>query len=177
MWNSKLPAGDLRAQGLQLEQSLKQNIEHGSNTPAQLYLRLLALAYVAQRGGQPQMARKWLEDHHDDMAQSGNPMVVKLLSVVHARNLLELGQAQQALDHLSAQLDGAELYQARVVMRDAYRVLGQGDDVATEQAWLRDQAGRAWAEVIGSQQLQPLNVLDLAAARRSEAPAVQPGQI
>lgn len=175
--NSKLPVGDLRAQGQQLEQSLKQNIEHGSNTPAQLYLRLLALAYVAQRGGQPQMARKWLEDHHDDMAQSGNPMVVKLLSVVHARNLLELGQAQQALDHLSAQLDGAELYQARVVMRDAYRVLGQDDDVATEQAWLRDQAGRAWAEVIGSQQLQPLNVLDLAAARRSEAPAVQPGQI
>ena len=173
--SSKLPVGDLRAQGQLIEQSLKKNIDQGSNTPAQLYLRLLALAYVAQRGGQPQLARKWLEDHHDEMAQSGNPMVIKLLSVVHARNLLELGQAQQALDHLSAQLDGAELYQARVVMRDAYRVLGRNDDVATEQAWLRDQAGRAWAEVIGSQQLQPLNVMDLAAARRSELEAMQPG--
>lgn len=163
---ARLPAATLQQHAAAIEHSLKLNIEQGANTPVHLYLRLLGLTYLAQRGGQSALAEQWLQRHHEAIAQNGNPMLVKLLSVVQARLLLQQGHPQQALDHLSAQLDGAELYQARVVMRDAYRALGQDAQVAVQQQWLLDQAGRAWAEVIGSQQLQPLNVLDLAQARR-----------
>lgn len=165
-----LSGRDLQQLATRIEHNLQADARQGPVPPAPHYLSLLAVAYLGLRGGQPQLAERILERHQAGMAQNGHPAVVKLLSVVHARRLLEQGRAQQALDHLSSQLDGAELYQARVVMRDAYRALGQDDGVPTQQAWLRDQAGRAWAEVIGGQQLQPLNVLDLAAARERAAP-------
>ena len=130
-----------------------------------LYLRLLVLAYVAQRGGEQAIADSLIRRHANQMMELGNPVTIKLLGVVLARQQLDQGKPEAVIERLRTQLDGTELYQARVVLRDAYRAMG---DVAAEQQqqrWLLNNAGRAWAEMVIAQQLQPLNILDLKASQ------------
>lgn len=159
---------DIKAQ---IEEALGKHLsgENGLGSSHDLDQRLLALAYIAQRSGQTAFARPILARHQERISQIGNPMLIKMLALVQAREMLDLGQPERALEHLAAQLDGTELYQAHVVMRDAYRALGQEDQAVVQQDWLRNQAGRAWAETIGNSQLQPLNALDLRAVRTMAA--------
>lgn len=156
---------------VQIEEALGKHLsgENGLGSSHDLDQRLLALAYIAQRSGQPAFARPILARHQERISQIGNPMLIKMLTLVQAREMLDLGQPERALEHLAAQLDGTELYQAHVVMRDAYQALGQEDHVVAQQEWLRNQAGRAWAETIGNNQLQPLNALDLRVVRTMAA--------
>lgn len=161
--DGQLPSKRLQEIAQRIEAALQQHVsgQVALGSSHDLDQRLLALAYIAQRAGQSALATALLSRHQERISQVGNPMLIKMLTLVQARAMLDQGQPGRALEHLAAQLDGTELYQTHVVMRDAYRALGQEQLVAAEQKWLREQAGRAWAETIGSQQLQPLNALDL----------------
>ena len=130
-----------------------------------LHQRLLSLAYVAQRGSHPGIADRILQRHATQMMEIGNPVTVKLLGVVLARQQLDQGHPENVAGRLRVQLDGTELYQARVVLRDAYRAMGNKQAADEQNRWLVANGGRAWAEVVIAQQLQPINVLDLMASQ------------
>ncbi len=166
-----LPEAPLRELGQRVEQAIAQAHAQGDAGVNDLYLRLLALSLVAQNGQQSDLAAGWLGRHQQRMAELGNPLVIKLLSVVQARQLIDIGQVQKAADRLAAQLDGTELYQTRVVLRDAYRLLDRQEDRVRQEEWLVRNAGRAWAEVIASQALQPLNIYALRPLQQGTAPA------
>lgn len=161
----QLDAASLQALANRLEALVAEELDNEQLGVNDLYLRLLVLAYVAQRGGEQAIADSLIRRHANQMMELGNPVTIKLLGVVLARQQLDQGKPEAVIERLRTQLDGTELYQARVVLRDAYRAMG---DVAAEQQqqrWLLNNAGRAWAEMVIAQQLQPINILDLKASQ------------
>jgi hypothetical protein len=118
------------------------------------------LIYVAQRAGHVDLAGSWLRRFEGDSANSQNQLVAKMTLVVRANQLRLEGKSEEAGELLRPQLDGSELVQAHVVMREIERAKGSEVGVGEHERWLRANRGRALAEVAASQVMQTLNVAE-----------------
>ena len=121
--------------------------------------RMAALSYIAQRSGETALARRWMDWLEPQVAGSGNPMAEKMLAIARANQLRLEGKVEEGIARLTPQLDGSELVQARLVMRDLYRDGMRADEAAAQDAWLHARRGRAWAEPALAQLLLPLNAM------------------
>ncbi|MBN6150608.1 putative peptide modification system cyclase [Xanthomonas sp. AmX2] len=93
-------------------------------------------------------------------ADSGDATAHRMAIVVQANQLLSEGHPDQAVALLKPELDGQELFQARVVMRDALARMGDASAALEQDKAIAGARGLAYAEVAGSFIFQPLNVAD-----------------
>lgn len=119
--------------------------------------RYAVLAYLAQRSGQPALAGRCLEWLVPEAQRLRNRQLDKIVALVRANQLRLEGRPVEGVELLKPHLDGTELVQARVVMRELAPAAGE------HGRWLREHRGQALGEVIAEQVLQPLNVVDVAA--------------
>ena len=122
--------------------------------------RMLSLAYLAQRQGDTARADGLLRDHAGLIAAQTNPVVVKWNAIVLAMQQVGRSQPAKAEALLRPILDGSEPLQARVVLRDVQRRLGNVEAFNAQNEWLFAHRGRAIAELAPLQLMQPLNVHD-----------------
>jgi len=123
-------------------------------------LRLLSLAYLAQRQGDTARADVLLRDHAALIAAQSSPLIAKWNAIVMAMQQLGRNEPAKAEALLRPILDGSEPVQARVVLRDAQRRLGNAEGFNAQNEWLFANRGRAIAELAPIQLMQPLNVHD-----------------
>lgn len=123
-------------------------------------LRLLSLIYLAQRQGDHALADRLLAEYGAQVVQQKNPVIGKWRTVVLAMQEIGRGAPQQAVALLQPMMDGSEPVQAHVALREAYRLLGDGEQFQKQNEWLFENRGRAIAEVANTQLMQPLNVHD-----------------
>ena len=123
-------------------------------------LRLLSLAYLAQRQGDVARADALLRDHAALIDAQKSPVIGKWHATVLAMQQLGRNNPAQAEALLRPILDGTEPVQARVVLRDAQRRLGNAEAFNAQNEWLFASRGRAIAELAPMQLMQPLNVHD-----------------
>ncbi|MFC3552403.1 putative peptide modification system cyclase [Lysobacter cavernae] len=126
----------------------------------------LSAAYLAQRGGDATLGQQAIRDFAPLVAGLGDPNTSSLYVIVQAGQARLAKQPQAAIDLLKAELDGSELFQLHVALRDAYAAAGQGDEVARQADWLQSHRGLAYIEAAGSQVLQAMNVSDTALRSR-----------
>ncbi len=123
-------------------------------------LRLLSLAYLAQRQGDFARADALLRAHAALIKAQKSPVVGKWHAVVLAMQQLGRNQPAQAESLLRPLLDGTEPVQARVVLRDVQRRLGNAESFHEQNEWLFAHRGQAIAEPAAMQLMQPLSVHD-----------------
>ncbi|WP_367344779.1 putative peptide modification system cyclase [Stenotrophomonas bentonitica] len=123
-------------------------------------LRMLSLAYLAQRQGDFARADALLRQHGALLAAQKSPLIAKWHAVVLAMQLLGRDQPAQADALLRPILDGTEPVQARVVLREAQRRLGNAEEFQKQNEWLFNHRGQAFAELAPMQLMQPLSVRD-----------------
>ena len=122
--------------------------------------RMLMLVYLAQRQGNTALADALLRDHDALAAQLKNPVVSKWRTIVLAMQQIGRNQPARAEALLLPLMDGTEPVQARVVLREAQRRLGNAESFQKQNEWLFAHRGRAFAEVAVMQLMQPLSVHD-----------------
>ena len=127
--------------------------------------RYATLLYVAQRDGHASLAADGLEWLEPEAVQMDNRLVDKMVATVRANQLRLEGRIEDGIDLLRPQLDGSELLQSRVVMRDLEHARGARAEDGHRQ-WLRSRRGQAYTEVAVAQLLQSLNVFDVASETR-----------
>jgi len=155
----------------EFEQSIDRMIERAINPEGGehgdwLYMAA-ASAYLAQRAGMPSVARSRLPRLQTISDKLEDPRASQMVELVAANQERMDGNLTSAIQALRALVDGGELYQVHVVLRDALTAAGEHDAAAVEQRWIAAQRGRAYAENAGSYLLQALNVADSRAAQRS----------
>jgi len=123
-------------------------------------LRLLSLAYLAQRQDDVARADALLRDHAALIDAQKSPVIKKWHVTVLAMQQLGRNNPARAEALLRPILDGTEPVQARVVLRDAERRLGNAEAFHAQNEWLFAHRGRAIAEIAPIQLMQPLNVHD-----------------
>lgn len=123
-------------------------------------LRLLSLIYLAQRQGDHALANRLLAEYDAQVVKQKNPVIGKWRTVVLAMQEIGKDAPQKAVALLRPLMDGSEPVQAHVTLREAYRLLGDGEQLQQQNEWLFENRGRAIAEVANTQLMQPLNVHD-----------------
>lgn len=124
-------------------------------------LQWLALVHLAQRQGQFELARRWLDDQQSLLRGLRSPVADRWLRIVSAMDELQMQRPEAARTLIEPMLDGNEPVQAHVVLLLALRAQGDEAAVRRQQAWLAQHRGRAIAEVTALQVWQPLNVYDV----------------
>ncbi|MEI2457063.1 putative peptide modification system cyclase [Lysobacter firmicutimachus] len=148
---------------------LNDAVKPGSADQDDLSAIALAAVRLAQRQGERGVAERLLPRVAGLVDVSGNGQSRKLLRIAYAEQARLGGDPQRAVRELRALLDGSEPFQARVALRDALLAAGRAEEAASENRWIADHRGRAYAEPIGGQVYLAMNVADAARARR-EAP-------
>jgi putative peptide modification system cyclase len=133
--------------------------------------RLATLIYVAQRNGNVQLAADWLDWLSPRAEELDNPLVAKMLAVASANQMRLEGRLQEGIAILAPQLDGSELLQARVVMRDLSIASDSPEQAGLQDEWLKAQRGRALSEAALAQVLQPLNLVATSGTEPSDSVA------
>ncbi|MBT2767696.1 putative peptide modification system cyclase [Stenotrophomonas sp. ISL-67] len=123
-------------------------------------LRMLSLAYLAQRQGDLARADALLREQGPLIAAQKSPVIDKWHTVVLAMQQLGRNQPAKAEALLRPILDGTEPVQARVVLRDAQRRLDNVEGFQNQNEWLFDHRGQAFTEPAAMQLMQPLSVRD-----------------
>ena len=161
-----VPLDELRSLGDQFRKALDDE-----SMPArhEELFRFAVLTYVAQRDGHEAFAASCLQWLEPEVGKLDNRLLDGMLTVVRANQMRIAGKVQDGIDLLRPQLDGSELLQARVVMRDLERAAGNVAAVAEQEGWLRAHRGQALGEVAVAQRLQPLNVSDVSSAAAHSA--------
>lgn len=126
-----------------------------------------ASAYLAQRAGVGGIVAPRLARLQAMSAALGDPRALQMVALLAANEARLQGRTEASLRELRALVDGGELFQVHVALRDALIAGGQQDAAAIEQRWLAGQRGRAYAENAGSYLLQALNVHDSRTAQRT----------
>jgi putative peptide modification system cyclase len=129
----------------------------------------LAVAYMAQRSGHAGVVSSTLPNLAERVHAMGDPRAEQMLVIVEAGQLRLAGNADKAIPQLQALIDGHELYQAHVALRDALIAAGRNHDALREDQWLTTHRGRAYAEAAGGYSLQSLNVADTTLSRLNAA--------
>ncbi|WP_102947170.1 putative peptide modification system cyclase [Stenotrophomonas sp. VV52] len=124
-------------------------------------LRLLSLVYLAQRQGDHALADRLLAEYDPLLVKQKSPVIGKWRTVVQAMQKMGQGTPAQGVALLKPLMDGNEPVQARVVLREAYRQLGDVPEFHKQNEWLFENRGRAIAEVANTQLMQALNVHDM----------------
>jgi hypothetical protein len=129
----------------------------------------LAVAYMAQRSGHAGAVSSMLPNLAERVHAMGDPRAEEMLVIVEAGQLRLAGNADKAIPQLQELIDGHELYQAHVALRDALIAAGRNREALREDQWLATHRGRAYAEVAGGYSLQSLNVADTTLSRLNAA--------
>jgi putative peptide modification system cyclase len=129
-----------------------------------LYMAL-ALAYSAQRNGNRDVARRFMPRLTKLSADIGDPRLLQMIEIVGATAAHLEGKPQEAVERLRRLVDGSELFQAHVALRDALSATGRHEDALREDRWIARRRGLAYVEPVGGQVLQALNVADTTLAR------------
>ena len=124
-------------------------------------LQWLALVHLAQRQGQFELAKRWLDEQRPLLRSLRSPVADRWLRIVSAVDELQMQRPEAARALIEPMLDGSEPVQAHVVLLLALRAQGNEAAVRREQAWLSQHRGQAIAEVTALQVWQPLNVYDV----------------
>lgn len=147
------------ARGAQLIDAALADIEprQGSDLGTRQFMAL-GLIYLMQRGGmdvtrQIQSARKMIDEKADIRPR-------QLLDIIEATTMIHAGQGEKAVLRLSRWIDGTEMFQLHVALRDAYQASGKSDASSAEEQWLESNRGRAYIEDAGNFILQAQNVRD-----------------
>jgi putative peptide modification system cyclase len=124
----------------------------------------LAAAYVAQRCGDTTVARDALPQLEKLVEETKDATSRQMLQVVKAGQLRLAGKPGAAAAMLNPLIDGRELFQVRVALRDALAAAGLVDEVKAENERIASSRGKAYIENAGDQVLQAVNVADTRAA-------------
>jgi len=121
--------------------------------------------YLAQRAGNPAVAKKVLAALQPTEGTYAGTVVEKMLAVVRAGDLRLAGRPADAVRLLSERIDGTELFQARVALRDALVDAGDHEQALVHSEWLSTHRGLAYVESNAAQVAQSINVMDTRLAR------------
>ncbi|WP_445098093.1 putative peptide modification system cyclase [Lysobacter sp. F60174L2] len=120
----------------------------------------LASLYLAQRHGDHAVVEQALPKIAPMARTVDSSRLRQLLMIVEAGQLRLQGHAGAAASKLQAMVDGGELFQVHVALRDALRADGRLDQALAEDRWIGARRGLAYVEPAGAQALQLLNVAD-----------------
>lgn len=152
-----------------VEGFLKSALAQSPSTYQQQF-RVLFAAYLAARGGDPDLAQSAVQHvaATNDAAQA--PYVVALRGIVQAQLQLAAGKPQAAISMLKSQLNGREYYFSHQVLMEACVAAGDHAGALSEARWMAAHRGRAFAEQFGQDLLAPFNVVqsDLALLQIAE---------
>jgi putative peptide modification system cyclase len=121
---------------------------------------LLAAIYLAQRGGQADIARETMSRIAPGITALDNPDLNRMMLVLQATQQRLDGHSEEAIRILEKDLDGHELVQTHVALLQAYQAAGRDRDAIRQADWLIANRGRGYVEFNLEQALQPLNVAD-----------------
>jgi putative peptide modification system cyclase len=118
----------------------------------------LTTSLMAQRLGKGDIAEGLLREvERAPLIKS--PELAELAAVVKA-NATSVGRPEQASEQLSALLSGHALFQTHQALFKACLAAGRAQCVEDQTAWLKSSRGQAYAELVGYQAIQALNVAD-----------------
>lgn len=137
----------------------------------QVYFALGA-AYVSQRQGDSALAAEVVRRAAPLVADIAEPMARQLLQVVEAGQSRLGGNPAAAIERLRPLINGRELFQVRVALRDALVAAGRDEESLEHSRWIAAHRGQAYIEGAGDQALQALNVADTRLARLEAAEAL-----
>ncbi|HET7370280.1 MAG TPA: putative peptide modification system cyclase [Gammaproteobacteria bacterium] len=142
------------------ERSLERAADPEKRDRAQHVYFALAAAYLDQRQGNFDLAKDVIAQADPLVREVAEPMSRQLLEVVKAGQLRLTGNPNAAVHALRRQVDGHELFQVHVALRDALEAAGNYEDALLQDEWLAEHRGLAYIEGAGDQALQALNVAD-----------------
>jgi putative peptide modification system cyclase len=129
----------------------------------------VASVYLAQRSGDLKIFPRTREPLIQLLEETGDPSAEKLFAIVDAVQLHLAGDTDAAIAKLRMQINGQELFQTHVALRDALRAKGEWSEALKENEWLLSHRGLAYVEAAGNMALQSLNVSDANLARLNAA--------
>jgi len=155
----------------QLQEAVEQALAAMARAPREAARRdeavtALYAALLAQRMGQPALARQVSAQVRARPALAAMRPVDVLLDLVQARHALLANQPEKAIALLQPLLDGNEPYQARVAMLEARLMAGQDQEAMAQAQWLAGRRGLAYAEFGCAWCQQLANVVDAGRASR-----------
>ncbi|MFD0739854.1 putative peptide modification system cyclase [Lysobacter koreensis] len=148
------------------------DLQGAADVSDRVYVALTA-TYLAQRAGRGDVADKAMQKLAKQVAESGDPRLAQMLQIIRAGQLRLAGNAPAAVAQLERLMDGSELFQAHVALRDALRAAGRYDEALREDRWLAARRGLAYVELTGAQAQQAINVADTTLARLDAAEVLQ----
>ncbi|WP_017911457.1 putative peptide modification system cyclase [Xanthomonas sp. SHU 166] len=161
---NKREDGALQNELLKCARELSKSVSLRSPVERSDYMALaLASVYLLQRSGFKQAPEELQELIHLGEI-SGDATAHRMILLIKAKQFLQEGSPRRAVALLQPQLNGKELFQSRVVMRDALEIIGDSKAALVQDRAIVLGRGRGYAEVSGSSIFQPLNVIDAAAA-------------
>ena len=168
-----------------------RTLQYGRDVPATEYLRTvdaaldgvdsrtpylgdrvyiaMAAAYLGQRAGHHAPAHRALPKLIPLVEASGDPRARQMLEIVRAGQLRLEGRADTAVSNLQTLVDGHELFQVHVALRDALVEAGEYQAALLENDWLAEHRGLAYGEMAGGFVLQAVNVADTTLAGLNSA--------
>ncbi|MBO9829725.1 putative peptide modification system cyclase [Xanthomonas sp. A2111] len=155
------PNKELRNELFDYSSALISNLRWKPDTDkAEYAVFALASVYLLQRAGGERLPSNFSE--LIKLATTSNDATVRrLATLVQARQLVREGQPLQAAALLRPGLDGSELFQARIVMREALAAMGDTTAARIQDNAIARTRGRAYAEVAVGSIFQPLNIADI----------------
>ncbi len=125
----------------------------------------LAAIRMAQRVGDHGGIADTVEQLRGPVLRSGHPALHRLLDAVQAEQLRAAGKPREAIAKLKPQDSTNAPYQWHVVRAAVLRDLGDSPATENEDAWLAENANRAWSEALGGQAFLAMNIVDWHAAQ------------
>jgi len=125
----------------------------------------LAMVYAAQRANAQAVVKHWMPTLEKVAADIQDPRASQLLQIVQAGQIRIAGNPERSVLMLEKLIDGHELFQAHVALRDSLSAAGRVEQASRQRQWLAGNRGLAYAEAAGSYTLQAMNVHDSRAAR------------
>jgi putative peptide modification system cyclase len=128
------------------------------------YLALVS-GLMAQRIGEPALAREVLERLQSHGGLLETAYVADLALVLRSRDLMSHGKIDDAVDLLESGITGHERYELHSALLDAYIALGEHENALREARWLSERRGWAYTQLGCGLCQQALNVMDSNRAR------------
>ena len=125
----------------------------------QIYIAISS-AYLAQRAGKSRLTETTLQKLGDLVDQIADPAAVQMFTVLQAGRHRLSGDPERAVNLLRPLVDGRELFQVHVALRDAFRASGSHEEALEQGEWIAAHRGRAYMEAAGDLALQAMNVAD-----------------
>ncbi|UYC12456.1 putative peptide modification system cyclase [Xanthomonas sp. CFBP 8445] len=163
---TEMQDADLQSELLKCASELSKSVSAKPSVERSDYAALaLASVYLLQRAGLKKLPNE-LQGLVRMAERSSDATASRMAGLIRAKQLLQEGNPRLAVTLLQSQMNGKELFQSRIVMRDALDRIGDSEAVLAQDRAIAAARGQGYAEVAGSSIFQPLNVADAAAAMR-----------